>query len=225
MTTPFLRGIAWDLDGTLVETESLKWRAHRTTVESLAGRWLVSEDAYLSIIGTSSAEAVSKILTLCGMTGVGLEAYLAIWRECYFRLLDAGVDSHPGVIDLLHFLHSLSMRQTIVTSSHEPETRLVLARTGIPIPNIICANNVEHHKPHPEAYLLALQRMNLEAVEAVAVEDTDAGVTAARAAGLKVMAIRHDLNVRHALAADDVANITDFTNATAFYHRLQALLT
>ncbi|MFQ5631813.1 MAG: HAD family hydrolase, partial [bacterium] len=68
----------------------------------------------------------------------------------------------------------------------------------------ICADDVQREKPAPDPYLLALERLNLPAPAAVIIEDSETGIAAAKAAGVPVIAVRHDFNGLH-----------DFSNANA----------
>jgi beta-phosphoglucomutase-like phosphatase (HAD superfamily) len=62
---------------------------------------------------------------------------------------------------------------------------------------VVGREDVRQHKPHPEAYVLALSRLNISAKDAVVFEDSEAGVVAGCAAGCRVVAIRHEYNRRH----------------------------
>ena len=66
---------------------------------------------------------------------------------------------------------------------------------------VVTGDDVSERKPHPEAYLLALRRLGAEAATTVAVEDSDNGVRAARAAGLPVVAVTNDYTVTQDLDA------------------------
>ena len=217
-----LRGIAWDLDGTLANTERLKYRAHLAAVETMEGEWRLTADAYLRLVGTSSRLAVTTITHTCGLADVTYEQYSEIWLGHYLKLLDTEVRLHPGVPELLSFLFSLGLRQVIVSSSSEREIMRVLELTKIAdvMHGIVSADDVQHPKPHPEPYLLALDRLNLPASEVVAVEDTDAGCQSAQSAGLGVVAVKHDLNTTHRLPTQHVTDTGLLAFKRSFHARL-----
>ena len=65
---------------------------------------------------------------------------------------------------------------------------------------IICQEDVKNHKPHPEAYLVALEKFGLKADQVLVFEDSHAGISAAKKACCDVVAIKHDFNVNNNLA-------------------------
>ncbi|WP_432695663.1 HAD family hydrolase [Marinobacterium sp. YM272] len=66
---------------------------------------------------------------------------------------------------------------------------------------VVSGDDVDRNKPHPDSYLKALALMEVDADDAVAVEDTEVGVRAARDAGLQVVAIRSPLSDNHDFSA------------------------
>ena len=74
---------------------------------------------------------------------------------------------------------------------------------------IVAADDVEHVKPHPEGYLLALDRLSVGASEAVAFEDTEAGIASAKAAGLRCLAVRGTLPDIRLQEADEIVDRID----------------
>jgi beta-phosphoglucomutase-like phosphatase (HAD superfamily) len=78
---------------------------------------------------------------------------------------------------------------------------------------VVTAADVRHSKPAPDVYLLALARLGVSARDAVAIEDTATGVAAARAAGLRCLAIPHEHSLNQ-----------DFSAATAVLKSMQEAL-
>jgi sugar-phosphatase len=65
-----------------------------------------------------------------------------------------------------------------------------LRHTGLPVPSVlITADDVKHGKPAPEAYLLAAAELDVRPEKCVVVEDAPAGISAAHAAGMRVVAV------------------------------------
>jgi beta-phosphoglucomutase-like phosphatase (HAD superfamily) len=69
---------------------------------------------------------------------------------------------------------------------------------------VVTGDEVERHKPDPRIYLLALERLGLRGEQAVAVEDTPHGVTAAAVAGMATVAIPNPFVSAEAVAAADL---------------------
>jgi sugar-phosphatase len=113
-----------------------------------------------------------------------------------------GVHEVPGARDLLESLPPASW--AIVTSGIRPVAELRIRHTHLPTPPVlVTADQIRHGKPHPEGYLTAADRLGVEPSRCVVVEDAPPGIEAARAAGMRVIAITSTYPPE-ALAAADV---------------------
>jgi beta-phosphoglucomutase-like phosphatase (HAD superfamily) len=100
----------------------------------------------------------------------------------------------------------LGLRVAIASSSPSQWVRGHLNRVGALglFDLVVTGDEVEGHKPDPRIYLLALERLGLRGEQAVAVEDTPHGVTAAAAAGIATVAIPNPFVAAEAVAAADL---------------------
>ena len=100
----------------------------------------------------------------------------------------AGLVAYRGVASLLETIPKASW--AIVTSGSKQLASARLTHTGLPMPQVlITSDDVQNGKPDPEAYLLAASRMTLPAERCLVVEDSPAGLKAARAAGMTAIAV------------------------------------
>lgn len=207
-----LKGILWDNDGVLVNTEHLFYEANCR----LLGEYGV---------GLSLREYFDWFLqddkgpwhTLAGF-GVGeaqIPALRARRNRLYAQLLDEQADSLaiPGMQDLLARLQG-RVSMGVVTSAYRSHFDQVHARLDYSgrLDFVFSAEDCQRSKPDPELYLKGLARLGLSADECVAVEDSPRGLAAARAAGLRCILVRHPLTAggdfRHAYAVvDSVAEL------------------
>ena len=99
----------------------------------------------------------------------------------------------------------------IVSGAFRAEIAPVVEAAGISgeLGTIVAADDVEHGKPHPEGYLLALERLGLDAARTVALEDTEVGVAAAKDAGLRCLAVRGTLPDERLTRADELVDAID----------------
>ncbi len=219
--------VAWDLDGTLADTEPLKKQAHQAAIAELGGEWLLTDLAYRSLIGQSSSAVKTAILTACGLGSIDHDQYLALKRGHYLALAEAEAQLHPGAFPLLTYLHNLGFKQIVVSSSGRREVDLIIAKTGIKpfIVDTVSADDTRRPKPDPEAYLLARRRFGIGR-NVVVIEDTDSGCASALAAGCKVMAVRHSLNGPHTFkGVQHVTSVRAYTDPSLFLRQLRATLT
>ena len=99
----------------------------------------------------------------------------------------------------------------VVSGSARAEIEPVLAKTGLmkSVAVIVASDDIRRSKPDPEGYLIALDLLGVSAGEAAAVEDSSAGVQAAKAAGLYCAAVTTTLPAERLSAADEIAHRFD----------------
>ncbi len=101
----------------------------------------------------------------------------------------------------------------LVSGAFRREIEPVLDRAGIAecFRTTVTADDVTHGKPHPEGYLIALARLGggLVPADVVALEDTEAGVAAAKDAGLRCLAVRGTLPDERLVRADALVDAID----------------
>ena len=98
----------------------------------------------------------------------------------------------PGAAQLLQSIRSLGLTIVLVTGSaqHSLLTRLAHDFPGIfSTERMVTAFDVKHGKPHPEPYLMGLEKAGVSASEAVVIENAPLGVEAAHAAGIYTIAV------------------------------------
>jgi HAD superfamily hydrolase (TIGR01509 family) len=188
--------VIFDLDGVLVITEALKAQAHEEAVESLGGS--VERRFYGSVMG-GSHESVRAAFIRAGELDVEPKNYSTRYGQIYERLLDTDLAVSPGVSELLDALKQRGYGLAVATSSQQWMVDRIFAKTDISqfFDVVITANDVAHHKPAPDPYLAALERLGASADSAVVFEDSEVGVAAAIAAGIPVVGLRHEYNADH----------------------------
>ena len=98
----------------------------------------------------------------------------------------------PGAAQLLQSIRSLGLTIVLVTGSAQPSllTRLAHDFPGIfSAERMVTAFDVKHGKPHPEPYLMGLEKAGVSASEAVVIENAPLGVEAAHTAGIYTIAV------------------------------------
>ena len=191
-STP-LKAVLWDMDGTIVDTEPYWIAAERALVEAHGGTW--SHEQAMQLVGQSLTFSAG----LLQQAGVGLEI-----RQIIDTLTAAVINSvqqqvpwRPGARELLEDLHRAGVRCALVTMSEGPLARQVVASLPRPYFEIlVTGDTVSQGKPHPEAYLAAVERLretdpDLDIEHCVALEDSAPGVAAAVASGVATVAIPH----------------------------------
>ena len=176
-----------DLDGTMVDSEPRHFEAHKRFLASV--QMPVSQDDVVGNVGKGDLVFYRSLLERAGRT-----ADVVAWVRQKTELLEAmyrteGLDLRPGVLGLLAHAFDTGVFAHIVTSAERSLAALSLQVTGLAqrLPARICHEDVVHHKPNPEPYLLAAARLAVPPQRCLVIEDSISGVKAGVAAGCHVI--------------------------------------
>jgi beta-phosphoglucomutase len=181
--------VIWDVDGTLVDTAELHYHAWSRLLDEL-GRPFTRAD-FAATFGRRNPEIIGH---LCGTRYSPEEvADLGKRKEEHYRAeARHGVDLLPGVRPLLEGLQAAGFRQAIGSSAPRDNLDLILklTRTERFFDAIVSMEDTQRGKPDPQVFLVAAERLKVAPQCCVVVEDAVAGVQAARAGGMKCIAVR-----------------------------------
>jgi beta-phosphoglucomutase len=182
-------GAIWDMDGTLVDTAALHFEAWRRVVSEL-GRPFTRED-FAATFGLRNPEILTKLFG--DRFGPAEGAAIGDRKEEYYRAAARhGVALLPGVEALLAGLSQAGFRQAIGSSAPRANLELILELThGRPyFDAVVSMEDTQRGKPDPQVFLLAAEKIGVPPGRCVVFEDAVAGVQAARASGMKCVAVR-----------------------------------
>lgn len=189
-----IKGIIFDFDGLLVDTETSQLRAWQKIYAESGATLRLQE--WVQCLGTS-ADAFDPITDLRSKTEHPLDVQKLIQqqREQVYRDL-LGEPLRPGIQELLIGAHRDNLSLAIASSSNRSWVEDGLRRCAILdfFPVICTSDDVSHVKPHPELYNLAMQQMGLTEDEVVVLEDSPNGIRAAKAAGLFCVAYPNEIS-------------------------------
>lgn len=111
----------------------------------------------------------------------------------------------PGAAELIAAAHAAGLRLGVASNSGHWHVDTHLARLGLleRFDFVACRDDVAAPKPEPEIYRLVLHKLGVESTAAVAFEDSHTGLTAARRAGLRTVAVPNRATAHHALHEAD----------------------
>ncbi len=181
-----IKAVIFDLDGTLVDTEHLHYRAWQQVLRKhkikLSARVFKKR---LAGIGTSkTAEYIVKNYRLSEQAkSLGQEK-----RDFYFENLIDQVRPRKGAVKAVRSLHK-KFRLAIGTSNIRKEAGFLVKNLGFG-KYVKIIETGDHHrlKPKPDIYLAVAKKLGVKPVECIVVEDTAVGVIAAKRAGMYCIA-------------------------------------
>lgn len=185
-----LKAIFWDNDGVLVDTEHLYYDATRATLAEVGVELSTAQFIELSLRQGRSVFDLAR----AALDEARIETLRQARNLRYAERLRAGVAPLPGVEAALGALHGRA-RLAVVTSSNHDHFEIIHASTGLLrwFEFAITNRDYAHSKPHPDPYETALARAGCTADEAIAIEDSERGLAAARAAGLRCIVVPRGL--------------------------------
>jgi HAD superfamily hydrolase (TIGR01509 family) len=176
------QAIFFDNDGVLVDTEGLYFQATR---EALAAHRVGLDQAAYVQLFMREGRGAWHLLRDRGVDEAAIAAAHAARDRRYLELLEGGDVLVPGAREALALL-APRFRLGIVTSSQPEPFAYVHRRAGIlaHFELVLTRDQYDRAKPDPEPYLRAVERVGLPPARCLVVEDSERGLTAAKAAGL-----------------------------------------
>ncbi|MEK6277567.1 MAG: HAD family phosphatase [Actinomycetota bacterium] len=182
-----IEAVAFDLDGTLIESERRWEAARREVTESAGGTW--RDDAQPSMMGLSTPEWIPYMQR---ELGVQLEAE-EIRRQVLQRLEAIYREDVPLIVGAREAVLRIGARWPLAVASSSPREliELVLGLAGLAdaFEVVVSSAEVARGKPAPDVYLRACELLRSEAARTAAIEDSGAGVRSASSAGMPVVLI------------------------------------
>ena len=186
---PFpIQAVIFDMDGLLIDSESLVRRALIQAAENLGYEMPISLCA--AMIGLPETQNARQIQEHFG-PDFPVERYRAEERRQVDLLLSDGIALKTGVLEILDHLDRRALPRAVATSSSRNSARTHLGHNGIleRFGAIVAREDVERHKPNPDPFLKAAALLGVDPVNCLALEDSHNGVRAAHAAGMMTVMV------------------------------------
>ena len=186
-----IRAVFWDNDGVLVDTEKLYFQATRELLQE-AGVNLT--EMLFQRISLREGRSAFDLALEKGVSQQEIDLLHAERNRRYTELVTGGVRILDGVEETLAKLGGRVL-QAIVTSSRRAHFDAMHAKTGLRshFDFILTREDYALSKPDPEPYRLAMKRSGCRPAECLVVEDSERGLRAAVAAGIRCIVVPNDL--------------------------------
>jgi beta-phosphoglucomutase len=214
-------GILWDLDGVLIDTGEFHFQSWSDT---LAARDIpYSRDLFRATFGMNNIGTLTHLLgqppTPEFATQIDDE------KETAFRATIKGqAQPLPGVVDWLTRLKEQGVKQAIASSAPMMNIDVLIDELGLrSMFDAVVSGNQMRGKPHPDVFFEAASQLGLDPSQCVVIEDSVAGVTAAKRAGMKCVAVTNTnpAGVLKEAGADVIVNNLADLPIDAFHQLIQ----
>lgn len=189
-----LEALIFDVDGTLAETEEVHRAAFNAAFAAAGLGWQWDAPLYARLLDvTGGKERIRHYAETAGLPIPSSAEIAALHADKTVRYVDlvrgGAIGLRPGIAQLLEDAASAGLQLAIATTTSRPNVDALLAATlgADPFAVIAAGDEVAVKKPAPDVYLMALARLGLDAAVCVAIEDTQNGLAAAGAAGLRTV--------------------------------------
>jgi pseudouridine-5'-monophosphatase len=190
-----LSAIVFDLDGLMVDTETISREAWKQLLKTLGSS--LDQDTYHSIVGRRSDESA---LIMKNALNLPISPAELISRKSaiFYELLTEGVTVMPGLMELLTEIGKRNVPWAVATSSSRHYAEKILSQIGLSDScyAIAAGDEVNRGKPAPDIYVLAARRLKFEPNFCIALEDSVPGCLSSIAAGMVTAAIPNKETIR-----------------------------
>ncbi|MGO1243777.1 MAG: beta-phosphoglucomutase [Sphingobacterium sp.] len=183
--------VIFDLDGVLVDTAVFHFKAWQRLAKSFGFNFTTADNEQLK--GISRMDSLDLIINWAKLQPTSLErlAYAEQKNIWYLELVEQMTKGEvlPGCIELLDYLRRSGKK--VALGSASKNAKLILNKTGIIdyFDAIVDGNAVTHSKPDPEVFLLGARQLGVVPEKCLVFEDAQAGIQAAKSAGMNVIAV------------------------------------
>lgn len=186
-----VKGIIFDMDGLLFDTESIYCDANLVVAEKYDLPF--TEETYARFIGISDEEVWAELHKMFADHGTEtVQKFIdESWGMAHDRFKTGNVDLKPGVHELLAYLEEKEIPRVLASSNVRPVIEILLEHAGIrdKFSDIISAEDVKFAKPDPEIFVIAADRLGIAAADGLVLEDSKNGILAAEGAGVPVVMV------------------------------------
>jgi HAD superfamily hydrolase (TIGR01509 family) len=185
-----MRGVLFDMDGTIIDSEPYWMRSERELVESHGATW--SEDQALALVGSGLWTSAS-MLQAAGVA-LGADEIVAHLSARVLEQIQEAVPWRPGVLALFREIIDRGIPCALVTMSLRTNAEALAAAVAEELGQevfqaIVAGDDVQEPKPNPEAYLTGARLLGLDVHDCVAFEDSSFGAASAFSAGAVTIGI------------------------------------
>jgi beta-phosphoglucomutase len=185
-----LRGIIFDMDGVLVDSEPFICEAAMRMFEATYGQIVKRED-FAPFVGAGEDRFIGGVAEKYGIT-LSMPRDKFRTYEIYLDIIRGRLDPLPGAVQFVRLVKSRGLKSAVATSADRVKMEGNLREIKLSPADfdaIITGDDVAKKKPDPEIFLLAARRIDVPPAECLVIEDAPNGIRAAKAAGCRCLGL------------------------------------
>lgn len=184
--TAALRGLVFDLDGTLIDSMGLVLRAYHHALEPYAAP--LSDAELMTRMGGPPQRIFEQLLADSSHVSGALRRLEHFARDAWQK-----IEPFPGALPALGTFRATGCRLGLWTGRERESTEWLLARHGLAahLEVLVCGDDLPTHKPDPEGLAAAIRQLGLTTADTVFIGDAEVDVLAGVALGVRTVFIRH----------------------------------
>ena len=181
--------VIFDMDGVLADTGPIHYESWVKLAKQLGVKF--SKRFFNLTFGQQSVTILQELLG-SKIEQEMVEKWANIKEQYYREMVKDELKPLPGVLVLIKELHARNFKLAVGSSGPPENVDLLLSTLNIKdyFDVIITAAEVKNGKPAPDVFLIAAEKLNIKVDKCLVIEDAPVGITAARKAGMKVIALR-----------------------------------
>ena len=200
--------VLWDMDGVIADSYSFHFAAWQ---ETFAKRGVtLSKDDYVKLFGSTNDLIIHSVLGK-EISQKDIRAITQEKEETFRYKAQGNIKPFPGVVKLLNIIKNGHFKMGLVSSAPKENIHLILGELGLEnfFDCIISGQDIATGKSSSRIYLLAAERLEVEPVDCIVIEDFPSGIKAAKAAGMRCLAVTNTHPQKEVKQADKVVDSLD----------------
>lgn len=219
MSENHLEAVLWDMDGVIADTADYHYGAWKEVLEGTGVAF--SKADFMKLFGQRH-DTIIKFALGDKLSPEEISAISDKKQAIYRRNVAKNIMPLPGAIALIKSLKKHGIKSAIASSAVRPNIDVIIRGLGIEkdFQAIAWGTEVAEGKPSPEIFQLAAQKLGVKPGNCVVIEDAIAGVTAAKRAGMKCVAVTNSHPIQSLKNADlvvDSLEIVDIPVLSALF--------
>jgi beta-phosphoglucomutase len=197
-----IRGVLFDMDGVLVDSESFICKAAILMFSELG--LIVSPEDFQPFVGMGENKYIGGVAEKHGII-VDIEQVKARTYNIYEKIVSGKLSPLPGSHEFISKCRNKGLKLALVTSADTIKMEVNLKEIGLSrntFDSIITGLDVKKKKPFPEIYLKAAKSLELKPGNCLVVEDAVSGIDAGKAAGCRCLAVTSSFDAKALKDAD-----------------------